>query len=76
MYCSPWVRKELDMTEQLNRSEEHTSELQSHSDISYAVFCFASVQFSSVAQSCLSLCDPMDCSMPDFPVHHQHPELA
>ena len=30
-----------------------------------------SVQFSSVAQSCLTLCDPMDCSMPDFPVHHQ-----
>ena len=27
--------------------------------------------YSSVAQSCLTLCDPMDCSMPDFPVHHQ-----
>ena len=35
-----------------------------------------SVQFSSVAQSCLTLCDPMDCSMPGFPVHHQLPELA
>ena len=33
-------------------------------------------QFSSVAQSCLTLCDPMDCSIPGFPVHHQHPELA
>ena len=33
-------------------------------------------QFSSVAQSCLTLCDPMDCSMPGFPVHHQLPELA
>ena len=29
------------------------------------------VQFSSVAQSCLMLCDPKDCSMPGFPVHHQ-----
>ena len=29
------------------------------------------VQFSSVAQSCLTLSDPMDCSMPGFPVHHQ-----
>ena len=29
-----------------------------------------SVQFSSVTQSCPTLCDPMDCSMPDFPVHH------
>ena len=28
-------------------------------------------QFSSVAQSCLTLCIPMDCSMPGFPVHHQ-----
>ena len=34
------------------------------------------VQFSSVTQSCLTLCDPMDCSSPGFPVHHQLPELA
>ena len=34
-----------------------------------------SVQFSSVAQSCPTLCNPMDCSMPGFPVHHQLPEL-
>ena len=32
-----------------------------------------SVQFSSVAQLCLTLCDPMDCSTPAFPVHHQLP---
>ena len=32
--------------------------------------------FSSVTQSCLPLCDPMDCSMPGFPVHHQFLELA
>ena len=30
-----------------------------------------SVQFSSVAQSCPTLCDPMNCSTPDLPVHHQ-----
>ena len=35
---------------------------------------FSSV--SLVAQSCLILCDPMDCSTPGFPVHHQLPELA
>ena len=29
------------------------------------------LQFSSVAQSCLTFCDPMDCSTPGFPVHHQ-----
>ena len=37
---------------------------------------FSSVQFSSVTQSCLTLEDPMDCSMPGFPAHHQLPELA
>ena len=35
-----------------------------------------SVQFSSVAQSCLILFDPMDCSTPGFPVLHQLLELA
>ena len=33
-------------------------------------------QFSSVTQSCPSLCDSMDCSTLGFPVHHQLPELA
>ena len=33
--------------------------------------CFSSVQFSSVAQSCLALCNPMNCSMPVLPVYHQ-----
>ena len=33
-------------------------------------------QFSSVAQSWLTLYNPMDCSTPSFPVHHQLPELA
>ena len=28
-------------------------------------------QFSSVTQSCPTLCNPMDCSMPGLPVHHQ-----
>ena len=36
----------------------------------------SSVQFNSVAQLCPTLCDPMDCSTPGFPVHHQLPELA
>ena len=33
-------------------------------------------QFSSVTQLCPTLCNPMDCSMPNFPVHHQFPELT
>ena len=35
-----------------------------------------SVQFSSVTQSCQTLCDPMDCSTSGLPVHHQLPELT
>ena len=38
------------------------------------ILAVSSVQFSSVAQSCLTLCDPMDCSMPGLPLHHQFPE--
>ena len=45
--------------------------------------CFESLSFGvisycccSVAQSCLTLCDPMDCSMPGFPILHHLPELA
>ena len=47
----------------------------------FSVNTAASV-FSSVTQLCPTLCDPrdsstpMDCSVPDFPVHHQLPELA
>ena len=35
-----------------------------------------SVQFSSVIQSCLTLCDPMNRSTPGLPVHHQLPEFT
>ena len=37
---------------------------------------FRNIQFSSVAQSCLTLCDPMNCSTPDLPVHHHLPEFT
>ena len=33
----------------------------------------STAKLGSVAQSCLTLCDPMDCSTPGFPVHHQLP---
>ena len=35
-----------------------------------------SPQFSSIAQSCPTLCDPMNCSTPGLPVHHQLPEFT
>ena len=34
------------------------------------------IQFSSVAQLCLTLCDPIDYSTPGIPVHHQLPEFT
>ena len=37
---------------------------------------FSSVQFSSVAQSCPTLCYRMDCHTPSLPVHHQLPEFT
>ena len=49
-----------------------------HLSITIPIFLSLSsvYQFSSVAQSCLTLCDPMDCSTPGLPVHHQLLELA
>ena len=41
------------------------------------IFClFVCIQFNSATQSCPTLCDPMDCSTPGFPVHHKLPEFA
>ena len=37
---------------------------------------FSSVQFTSVTQSCPNLCDPVNCSTPGLPVHHQLPEFT
>ena len=42
----------------------------------YHTIALISVQFSSVAQSCLTLCDPMNQSTPGLPVHHQLPECT
>ena len=41
-----------------------------------AFFTVSSVQFSSVTQLCPTLCDPMNCSTPGLPVHHQLPEFT
>ena len=59
--CRLWGRIESDTTEVTQQQQQQ----QQHD-----------VQFSSVAQSFLTLCGPMDCSAPGFPVHHQLPELG
>ena len=52
--------------------EKRSSKKRTSSELSIV----SSVQFSSVAQSCLTLWDPMDCSMPGLLVHHQLLELT
>ena len=42
----------------------------------FKLFRKPSVQFSSVTQSCQTLCDPVNHSMPGLPVHHQLPEFT
>ena len=41
-----------------------------------SIYRFSSVQFSSVAQSCPTLGDPMNRTTPGLPVHHQLPEFT
>ena len=52
--------------------------LQHHNSKASIIQCFnySSVQFSSVTQLCPTLCDPIKCNMPGFPVHHQLLELT
>ena len=57
-----WVAKYLQLVYLL----DGLTPLSLYSDILFIIF-----SFSSVAQLCLILCDPMGCSMPGFPVHHQ-----
>ena len=46
------------------------------SNVLFPLVLMSSIQFSSVAQSCLTLCDPMNRSTPGLPVHHQLPEFT
>ena len=61
--------------------KEHRVRNQSNSDKHYLfsgilIFISGICCYCSVAQSCPTLCEPMDCSMPGFPVHHQLLELT
>ena len=59
---------ESDTTEQLNNNNLITM----HFFFQFTLaFSLSSVQCSSVTQSCPTLCDPTDCSIPGRPVHHQ-----
>ena len=54
-------------------SKPHCKQMHCHPGF---VVPFVEHQFCSVAQSCPTLCDPMDCSTPGLPVHHQLPEFT
>ena len=45
-------------------------------NVKWSVYFSASVQFSSVTQSCPTFCDPINCSTPGLAVHHQLPEFT
>ena len=59
------------------REEKEIKEIQTGKEVKLSLFVddmilyISSVQFSSVAQSCPTLCDPMNRSKPGLPVHHQ-----
>jgi len=65
-----WTDLENIMPSEINQAEKEKYY------ISLICVIFSSVQFSLVAQSCLTLCDPMNCSTPGLPVHHQLPEFT
>ena len=68
------LRADWGSSARLLRSASWRCSLASSSGLPFAVFWGEGQhknQFSSVAQSCLTLCDPMDHSTPGLPVHHQ-----
>ena len=70
MSSSQWEHREKEFSGVSLSSHKNASSMEpAPSDLS-------SVQFSSVAQLCLTLCNPMNRSTPGLPVHHQLPEFT
>ena len=65
--CDSWAHKQLDKIRPFSDPN--------HEFVWLSKGTFSSVQFSSLAQSCPTLCDPMDYSTPGLRVHHQLLEL-
>jgi len=63
----PWTEESGGLSPQAHRELDTTE---------WLTLLLSHFQFSSVTQSCPTLCDPMDCSMPGLPVHHQLPEFT
>ena len=74
---SPWDRKGSHTTEQLHWFKQILLLLRGEYVLIFNIhIVVVIIQFSSVAQSCPSLCDPMNRSTPGLPVHHQLPEFT
>jgi len=86
-YATTWMNLENIMLSEISQSQKDRycmikllSIWLSSKDVLYKIaICTTlhiSVQYSSVAQLCLTLCDPMNCRSPGLPVHHQLPEFT
>ena len=62
----------MDLTE----AEDNKKRCKEYAEEIYKKDLHDTVQFRSVAQSCPTLWDPMNCSTPDLPIHHQLPEFT
>ena len=71
-----WLFFKRETTLEQKQETEHTLSTLLLFFIFFSVHLSKSAQVSSVTPSCPTLCDPMDCSTPDFLVHHQLLELA
>ena len=74
--CIQYRASNLDWLERRNTEIQRTWVLSCTLNHVWTKAILSSVQFSSVAQSCPTLCDPMNCSTPGLPVQHQLPEFT
>ena len=68
-----WRNRHREQTVDMGRGEER---MRCMGRVTWKLTICKIDQFRSATQSCPTLCNPMDCSMPGLPVHHQVPEFT
>ena len=68
-------KENIEQSNQIGLIKQHSQKVGKRSKQTFLQRRY-SVQFSSLTQSCLTLCDPMNRSTPGLPVHHQLPEFT
>ena len=76
LFLSPWPETVWKKKKRRNLKFLNYMKESSHTNHTYSPNLIVFHQFSSVAQLCLTLCDPVDRSTPGLPVHHQLPEFT